>query len=176
MKKILVFCTILATVPYVSSSYTTPSSPQPRELLEKAKELADHARREEIANEINERNLENRTPKPNLPTTPKISFSGCLYQPQDVDIKKPPLISGGFRFLLNAYTPNPEKFEEDTLAFYRMKYPRALFMVDPEIVLITRGPEGEIFGSEGRHGGFSIWYAPPDALDYLCLPRGMLFA
>lgn len=99
---------------------------------------------------------------------------GCIYDPKDSGSEKP-LMEGGFRFLENIDNTQIKNIDVKVVE-YQAKYPRALFMVDFFSVLITRDPEGNILHWNKPRTGFSIWYAPENALDFICPVSGVIFS
>lgn len=99
---------------------------------------------------------------------------GCIYDPKDGDSEKP-LMEGGFRFLENIDNTQIKDIDVKVVE-YQAKYPRALFMVDFFSVLIARDHEGNILHWNKPRTGFSIWYAPENALDFVCPVSGVIFS
>ncbi len=99
---------------------------------------------------------------------------GCIYDPQSGNPEKP-LMEAGFRFLENINKVQLKDIET-TITGYQAKYPRAWFMVDFFSVFIARDHEGKILNWNKHKDGFSIWYAPDNAFDFVCPARGVIFS
>ncbi len=173
MKKNITLFVLAAVLLFTFINYSLPLLSVINEYRQRAGQQFSH---NEIAAEINKNTMEHYASAFDGISTLENIHAGCLYEPETKDHKQS-LVQGGFRFLVNIYegTDASQKIEE-LIASYERKHPRALFVVDPLAVLIAHGPEGEILGWEWRHVGFSLWYAPADALDFVCPAKGMVFA